>query len=577
LILVALLVTLVVFGLKYFKLRDIDNYKIVSYKYQKAKKKVKHSTTHDITKKKKNAETTKDTNIKVGFLYPSITKFIVSLGEHLIEAGDFDVYFITKPSETNKVKYDEKIKRINAFDNRKLLQKSIKEEEIDYLILQNNISKDNLKWLKSLGVKVIGLNEENSEIKKLTSKNLKIMELFDVFIQSNPSEYLEYKNLGLTNNIYIPSINSLSQYDDSQSTSTNHNIIMFGKLNDKSNNVVSLVTAMTLIIKDFSDTNLKIISSEKPSSEITKLITVFKLKKNIAFSKKDSITSSTFSDSSISVFTSLTEEYSPIINMAKSYSIPCIVSLDETNSTTFKDGVIKIDMSNYEEISSEIIKLLKSNKYKKEMGKQAKLSYYSFKTNTLESWTKLLNSLKSSKSEDIQNLREEIESYFWKSKEETKKPKSAVKKTIEAKKDKPTQIIEKSKSETKKNKKVENEEVKDNNAKETVPKETHKEKKVTKKNKTTEEKTTTKEKKEITESKQKGNTATKEKKETQSKPKENKTGKEKVPENKTIKVSKNTAKVETLENKEKKDIEKSHKSKKKHSSKNKKKDKEKEL
>lgn len=38
LILVALLVILVVFGLKYFKLRDIDNYKVVAYKYQKIKK-----------------------------------------------------------------------------------------------------------------------------------------------------------------------------------------------------------------------------------------------------------------------------------------------------------------------------------------------------------------------------------------------------------------------------------------------------------------------------------------------------------------------------------------------------------
>ena len=457
LILVALLVILVVFGLKYFKLRDIDNYKIVSYKYQKAKKKIKHSTTHDdTTKKNKNTEATKDTNIKVGFLNPTITKYIISLGEHLIDHGGFDVFFITKPSVSNKVKYYEKIKRINAFDNRKLLQKAIKEEEIDYLILPNNIPKDALKWLKTLNVKVIGLNEEDSESKKLTSKDVKIMELFDVLIQSNPSEYLDYKELGLTNNIYIPNINSLSQLDDSKSNSDNHNIIMFGKLNDKSNDAVSLITAMTLIIKDYSDTKLKIISSDKPSSEITKLISVFKLGKNIAFSKMDSITSSSFTDSSISIFTSLTEEFSPIINMAKSYSIPCIVSSDETNSTSFKDGVIKIDMSNYENLSKEIIKLLKSSKYKKEMGEKAKLSYYSFKTNTLESWTKLLESLKSSKDGDIQDLREEIENCFWKSKEETKKSKPAVKTTVEVQKEKPTQKVEKSKPETKEVKKKRN-------------------------------------------------------------------------------------------------------------------------
>ena len=51
--------------------------------------------------------------------------------------------------------------------------------------------------------------------------------------------------------------------------------------------------------------------------------------------------------------------------------------------------------------------------------------------------------------------------------------------------------------------------------------------------------------------------------------------KEKVPGNKTIKVSKNTTKIGTLKNKEKKDTGKSHKSKKKHTSKHKKKDKKK--
>ena len=577
LILVSLLVILVVLGLKYFKKRDIDNYKIVSYKYQKAKKKIKISTTHDITKKNHNTETKKDSSIKVGFLYPSISKFIVSLGEHLIEEGDFDVYLITKPSVPNKVKYNEKIKRINAFDNHKLLQKTIKEEKINFLILQNNISKDNLNWLKSLDVKIIGLDEDDSEIKKNTSKNLKIMELFDVFIQSNPSEYLDYKKLGLINNIYIPNINSFSQLDDSQSNSINHNIIMFGILNDKNNDLVSLITAMTLIIKEFPDTNLKIISSDKPSSEIAKLINVFKLTKNIAFSQLDSINSSTFYNSSISVFTSLTEEYSPIINMAKSKCIPCIVSSDETNSTAFKDGVIKIDMSNYEELSSEIIKLLKSIKYKKEMGEQAKLSYYSLKKNTLKSWTNLLESLQNSKSKDIQNLREEIEGYFWKAKEENKKPTPAIKTAIKVKKEKPTQKIEQSKPVIKevKNKEVEKEVIKNNKKAESKQKENViiKENKAPKQNITTIEKAITKVKKVITESKVKGNIPAKEKKViTQSKTKENKTVKEKIPEIKAIKVSKNTTKVEALKHKEKKDIGKSHKSKKKHSSKHKKKD-----
>ena len=519
--------------------------------------------------------------------------------------------------------------------------------------------KEFLNWLNSLDVKVIGLNEEDSEIKKITSKDLKIMELFDVFIQSNPIEYLNCKKLGMSNNIYIPNINCFNQIDNLKSNLNNHNIIMFGKLNDKNNDIVSVITAMTLIIKEFSDTKLNIITSDKPSQEVTKLIKVFKLASNIDFSEVNPITYNSFSKASISVFTSLTDEYSPIINMAKSLGIPCIISSDETNSTTFKDGVIKIDMSNYEELSNEIIKLLKNNKYKKDQGEQAKLSYNSFKENALGSWTKLLGSLKSNKKKDIQNIKTEIESFFWNSKKETKKVVSIAKATIEEK-EKPTQKIEKSKPETKEMKikdveakivkdsktneikpkeianikenkvakqnittiqKVEAKEVKltkenksitDNKPKEnkvinqSKPKENQnfKEKTTTKVNKvitenkpkeiptikektTTKEKVTTKENKVINENKPKEIVTTKEKtttKETkitpESKPKENKIVekkiiKQKIPEDKTIKVNKNTAKVETVQDKEKKDIKKSHKSKKKHSSHHKKKDKKK--
>ena len=114
-----------------------------------------------------------------------------------------------------------------------------------------------------------------------------------------------------------------------------------------------------------------------------------------------------------------------LINEAKSYGIPCIVSMDNTNIYAFKKGVKKVDISNYEEFSKKILKLFKDKKYITLSGQNAKLSLDNYNLYILKVWISLFKSLKN-KGIEFQNLRNDIENKLINSSENsgTKKTKN---------------------------------------------------------------------------------------------------------------------------------------------------------
>ena len=449
-------------SMKYFTSEEIDKYKEESNQNHNKKNFVKSIITKERENKARNITLSSDETqkLKIGFLYPTITQFMVYLGESFVNLGNLEVFYLVKSSEVSKSKYDDKIKRLNAYDDFKLIKKIVKEEKIDFLIVHYNTTKSKINMLKLLDVKVIGLYEEDIDCEKeKTTKNytdLKYLKVFNAFIHTNHDEYFNYKILGLYNNIFIPCTNiaNLNKLNNISSNLNIHNIILFGKLNDTKNDILSALISIKLIVKNFKDIKLKIISSDVPSLETTKLINLFKFGNNITFSNINSFNLSYFSSSSLFVFTSLTEEYSPLVNMAKSYSIPCIVSSNETHSNIFKNGVIKIDLSNYKELSNEIIKLLKDTKYYSMMKKRAKLSYDAFQKEIINSFIKLIDVLKYRKKE-FQNVREEIENIFW-NKENQNSSKFQESKDINVIEDKIAQKIEKNKQILAESKTIEN-------------------------------------------------------------------------------------------------------------------------
>ena len=100
-------------------------------------------------------------NLSVGFFYSclvgnGIARFMAVTGDYFVKKG-YNVYFITKPPHPKDFKYNEKIKRIYAYNNITLLKEVLKSGILDILIVNNNFSKDNINFYKSYGIKVIGI------------------------------------------------------------------------------------------------------------------------------------------------------------------------------------------------------------------------------------------------------------------------------------------------------------------------------------------------------------------------------------------------------------------------------------
>ena len=188
-----------------------------------------------------------------------------------------------------------------------------------------------------------------------------------------------------------------------------------GKLNDKDNGVINAITAMSSIIKEFPDTKLNIISKDSQTLNINQLIRKYGLNKNIYFLPFDTKISYYCKDSSLFIYSSLIEECKTAIKEAMSHGLPCVISNDISKNLFFQEGIIKLNITREKELSNEIIKLLKDNKYKNKMGMGAKLSLDKINDDALTTWDKLFSSLQSG-NEDFQKLRSETQLKYTKKK-----------------------------------------------------------------------------------------------------------------------------------------------------------------
>lgn len=418
------------------------NYKLVTYKNKGDKK-------QNVTEQKKNvgtggkSEKAKQKEPKkiqkkpgIGFLYPKLTKYVVTTGEYLLKLQKYNIFYLlqkSNPSET-ELKYSQNITRINAYYNQKIIQQTIENENIKFLILNDAFSKQKINWLKSLGVKLIGIFDDIflSSNEKSTRNNLNMWR-YDAFIQNSLNDYNTYKEKNFTRNIFIPNI-----YDTTKtklSSLNNHNIILLGKLKDSKNGVVNAITALSSIVKEFPDTKLNIISSDSQTLTINQLIKKNSLSKNINFLPFDNKISYYCIDSSIFLYTSLIEDCSDAIKEAMSHGLPCLISNDISKNLFFGDGIVNVDITNVKEIASKITKLLKDNKYKNKVGMGAKLSLDKINEDAVSIWDKIFISLLNGE-KDFQKLRASVETMYTQKKENkvasitTKSP--AKKKTVVA-------------------------------------------------------------------------------------------------------------------------------------------------
>ena len=168
---------------------------------------------------------------------------------------------------------------------------------------------------------------------------------------------------------------------------------MLGRQNDMIKGAIYAVKAMPLILKEVPDAQLNIITSDSRIQFLKNLTNELNLTKNIKYIYHTYDISTQFYNSSIHLFTSLSEAFPMAMNEGKAHGMP-IVAFDVPISPPYQDGVITVDSMDYEALARECIKLLKDYDYRKKMGEWAKLSLNRFSNDeTVEIWGELFDAL----------------------------------------------------------------------------------------------------------------------------------------------------------------------------------------
>ena len=379
-----------------------------------------NSLSKDILEKNKEKK-----KIGIAFLYYSlhangIGRFITVTANNLIKTGKYDIYFITeKPPSPGEFQYDSRIKRFVAYNNFTLMQNISKYENIDIIVLQNVLSSSMVLFHRKLGQKVICMFHGvflSAIVHNLLEhyRNWHKFDECDAFIFIAADDYYFYKKLGFKNEIFVPNLYTFEPSEVKNSNLTNKNIVILGRLNDSIKGIIYAIQAMYYIIKEVPDALLYLISSDSRIQFLKDLTKQLNLTQNIIFKPGVRNLSEVFWNSSIHMFTSLSEAFPMVMNEGKAHGMP-IVGFDVPYSLPYQQGFIGVELFDVKGLARETIKLLKDYEYRKKMGEISKKSLDVFKNNeTVELWGRLCDSLLSNDRNDFRKLQNYIENKYYK-------------------------------------------------------------------------------------------------------------------------------------------------------------------
>jgi glycosyltransferase involved in cell wall biosynthesis len=168
---------------------------------------------------------------------------------------------------------------------------------------------------------------------------------------------------------------------------------MIGRGNDKLKRFILGIIAMKFIIDEVSDSEMKIISNAQYIGNLRDIVDTFNLQNNVKFVGYTSEPEIYFKNSSIHIFPTVSESFGYVLCETKIYGIPNILlGLDYVSIA--KGGTIIIYDDSPNTIGIEAIKILKKNKYKKELGREARKSMKPFNNQLLSlRWIKIILSI----------------------------------------------------------------------------------------------------------------------------------------------------------------------------------------
>ena len=289
------------------------------------------------------------------------------------------------------------IKRISLTDKKISLIKVIEAKHIDILIYNFYIKKE-IKELKKLKrTKIIYYNHSSyfywiyQEIYNFQDSIYYEYKMSKYIISLIPLEndYL-FKKWGI-NSILMKNPSTFEYYSVTPSDLMNKNIIMIGRGNDEFKRFDLGIKAKEGIIKDIPDCQMNIISFPESKYEI--LIKNLNLEKNVRFVGCQENIEIFLKNSSLHIFPSIVEAYPMVLSETKIFGIPTIIIGLDYLALAKKGTVIIYDDNPYA-ISREAIKILKNDKYRKKLGKEARRSMKKHNNSIIaKKWVKLLLSV----------------------------------------------------------------------------------------------------------------------------------------------------------------------------------------
>jgi len=168
-------------------------------------------------------------------------------------------------------------------------------------------------------------------------------------------------------------------------------ILMIGRGNDKYKRFILGVKAMEYIMMENSTCKMKIVSNM--NYDLQNKIYNLNLEENIEFIGFTLVPEIHFKNASLHIFPSISESFGLVLSETKIYGIPNIlVGLDYVQIS--KGGTLIIYDDSPELIAKESIKIMNDEKYRKFLGKEARISMKKFNNQILDhKWVNLILSI----------------------------------------------------------------------------------------------------------------------------------------------------------------------------------------
>ena len=170
-------------------------------------------------------------------------------------------------------------------------------------------------------------------------------------------------------------------------------ILLIGRGNAKKKRFHIGIEALEYIIKEIPNCKLNIISKISGIEKLQYLVNNLNLENNIKFNGYSSSPDLYFRNASLNIIPSISEAFPMVLSETKIYGIPnIIIGLDYIFNA--KGGTVIIYDDKPESLAVEALNIIEKREYRKNLGKEARISMKKFSNNLLlNDWTELILSI----------------------------------------------------------------------------------------------------------------------------------------------------------------------------------------